>query len=176
MDRGESMRVWRWPSATSRISVAVPEPEQVPGAEARELQRAAMRGIRAWTGHPFPISITAGPGQAGVEVVVAWSPDLGEGRLGRAQVEWSLKDGQGRVKVLGLHLATRAPNGSSPTLSPHQVELVAAHEMGHVLGLPHSDDPRDVMYPENTATRLTTRDFLTLEALYRLPIGAEIRR
>jgi len=170
------MRVRRWPSATNRISVAVPEPEQVPGAKAREFQRAAMRGIRAWTGHPFPLSIAGGPGQADVDVVVTWSPDLGEGRLGRAQVEWSLKDGRGQVRVLGLHLATRAPNDEGPALSPHQVELVAAHEMGHVLGLPHSDDPRDVMYPENTSTRLTSRDFLTLEALYRLPIGAEIRR
>jgi len=75
-----------------------------------------------------------------------------------------------------LSLATHEPVPGGPALSAHQVELVAAHEMGHVLGLPHSDDPRDLMYPKNTATRLTTKDFLTLEALYRLPNGSEIRR
>ncbi len=54
--------------------------------------------------------------------------------------------------------------------------LTAAHEMGHALGLPHSDSDRDVMYPTNTARNLTTRDFRTMEALYRLPNGAKIRR
>ena len=33
----------------------------------------------------------------------------------------------------------------------------------------------DVMYPENTATRLTSRDFVTLYALYGLENGAFIR-
>jgi hypothetical protein len=32
------------------------------------------------------------------------------------------------------------------------------------------------MFPTNTATRLTVRDFRTLEALYTLPNGAEIRK
>lgn len=99
-----------------------------------------------------------------------------EGRLGRAQVEWTLKGGEISVKVLGLTLTTHDPGPAGGLLGPTEVELVAAHEMGHVLGLPHSDDDRDLMYPENTATRLTARDFLTLEALYALPGGVEIRR
>ena len=76
----------------------------------------------------------------------------------------------------GLVLATHEPGGGQRELRPEQVELVAAHEMGHALGLPHSDNPRDVMFPQNTATHLTTRDFRTLEALYTLPNGMEIRR
>jgi predicted Zn-dependent protease len=52
--------------------------------------------------------------------------------------------------------------------------LTAAHAMGHALGLPHSDSERDVMYPRNTARNLSTRDFGTVDALYRLPNGAKI--
>jgi len=41
--------------------------------------------------------------------------------------------------------------------------------------LPHSDSERDVMFPTNTAHSLSNRDFRTLDALYRLPNGAEIK-
>jgi predicted Zn-dependent protease len=101
---------------------------------------------------------------------------MDEDRLGRAQVEWIRRGEEVEVRVVGFTLATHEPGTPVRELSPDQVELIAAHEMGHALGLPHSDDPRDVMYPQNTATRLSTRDFRTLEALYALPNGVEIRR
>ena len=96
--------------------------------------------------------------------------------MGKAGVEWTEGGGVVQFRVIGLVLATHEPTDSPTELNPKQVELVAAHEMGHALGLPHSDDPRDVMFPENTATRLTNRDYRTLAALYSLPNGAEIRR
>jgi predicted Zn-dependent protease len=48
--------------------------------------------------------------------------------------------------------------------------------MGHALGLPHSDSPRDVMYPTNSATSLSAQDYRTMESLYRLPDGTEVVR
>lgn len=50
-------------------------------------------------------------------------------------------------------------------------------EMGHALGLlVHSDKERDVMYPTNTATSLSARDYRTMEALYELEPGTRIVR
>ena len=69
----------------------------------------------------------------------------------------------------------RSPTNAKYELPPEQVLLTAAHEMGHALGLPHSDSRRDVMYPTNTARSLSNRDFRTVGALYRLPNGAVIR-
>ena len=171
-----SLRLLRWPDETPFIRVWVPGPAGLSPELSRELQRAAVRGIQTWHGHPIPLSIRTRERGEVPDITVEWSRTLEEGRLGRAVVEWAGRDGEVRVRVLGLVLATHDPMDSQRELNPREVELVAAHEMGHALGLPHSDDPRDVMFPQNTATRLTTRDFRTLEALYSLPNGAEIRR
>jgi len=172
-----SVRILRWPEATSLIRVWVPEPDHLPPGRARALQRAAVRGIQAWNGHPFPLSIrTRSEGEA-ADVTIQWARQLPGGRLGRAQVEWIREGSEIRLRVLALNLATHLPGvGVNRELGTQQVELVAAHEMGHVLGLPHSDDPRDVMYPRNTAHNLTSRDYRTLHAVYDMPNGAEIRR
>ena len=80
------------------------------------------------------------------------------------------------MRVFQLALATRSPRDRSHKLDPNQVFLTAAHEMGHALGLPHSNEARDVMFPTNTSRALTNRDYRTVTALYATPNGAEIRR
>ncbi len=158
------------------IRIFVPEPAGVSPGEARALQAAAVRGIRAWHGHPIPLSVRTRPSRDRPDITVEWTRTVDGGRLGRADLEWILSQGEAQVRVAGFIIATHLPGPGGNTLAPDQVELVAAHEMGHALGLPHSDDPRDVMFPTNTATRLTARDFRTVAALYDLPAGVEIRR
>jgi len=169
-----SHRVLRWPDTLRSLTVSVPPPEVETGSRARGLQSAAVRGIQAWQGRPFALRIHARGSAEPADIVVRWTQQLGGSSLGHTRSEWRDKDGEKSLRIVDFALATRSPYDPGHSLSPHEVELVAAHEMGHALGLPHSDSPRDVMYPTNTARSLSARDFRTLEALYRLPNGAQI--
>lgn len=166
-------RVLRWGDGTDLLVVHVDLPGEVDAGRARALQRAAAAGIREWQGNPFELRVDVGPPAEDTDVRVTWTRTLSGRELGRVSSRW-IRDAAGwRVEITRFALATHSP-GTGRALTPAQVELTAAHEMGHVLGLPHSDDRRDVMFPLNTGVRLTSRDFRTLRALYALPVGARL--
>lgn len=173
--RFDTLRIIRWPEDTPLLRIWIPPPPGLPPETARALRRAAAAGIGIWQDQPFPLSISLRAIASAPDITVRWVDDLGPGRLGHTQIGGTLAGGRLRVEVKGLQLVTRFPSGPGEVISPEQLRLVAAHEMGHALGLPHSDDPSDVMYPQNTAWRRTRRDFETVQALYRMPNGALIR-
>jgi predicted Zn-dependent protease len=176
VEKSGSLTILRWPDDTPLIRVWVPEPAGVSAQAARVLQRAAANGIRVWHEHPFPLVVSTRSVEEDADITVEWSRSLGGSRLGQARMEWVRRGDEITVRIPRLLLATHDPTNPGVELTPDQLQLVAAHEMGHALGLPHSDDPRDVMYPQNTAWRRTGRDFQTMEAVYRMPNGAIIRR
>ncbi|RMH21169.1 MAG: hypothetical protein D6701_02830 [Gemmatimonadetes bacterium] len=175
VERDGSLRLLRWPDGTRELRVLVPLPDEPDRTYARALQRAAVRGIQAWQGKPFALRIETRE-RGTPDIRVSWTTSLGNNQLGLTRTRWQAQGDRITFSVPGLYLATRSPSNPSRRLDARQVALTAAHEMGHALGLPHSDRPSDVMYPTNTANALSARDYRTMEAVYRLPNGAEIRR
>lgn len=176
-DQGGERRVLRWDDGTRRIRIRVPRPQHEDPATARALQSAAASGILVWQRKPFELIIERTDRPVEADIVVRWEPRIGATELGRVETQWfQAPDGQAGMKVTDFVLATRSPFDDERLLAARQVELTAAHEMGHALGLPHSDSPSDVMYPSNTASRLSARDFTSMEALYRLENGALLPR
>jgi hypothetical protein len=166
----DRIRIQRWRNFQGPMVVRLPAPEMADRGLGQRLQRAASAGIRAWNGQPFPILVDE-RGTRPAQVEVRWVTRLEGAEIGLARTVWSPQSG---LSVLSLEIMTQYPWGAP--MDPAQVRLVAAHEMGHALGLSHSDDGEDLMYPTNTATSLSVRDYRTVEALYELEDGTEIVR
>jgi len=170
--RQERIQLRRWKDFSGTIVVHVPRPDFEDRGEAARLQEAAGRGLRAWNGQPFQI-LPDYRGDREAHFAVAWSRTLAGDRIGVARTLWSPSTG---LQVQSIELSTRNPFDPTRLHDARQVQLTAAHEMGHALGLLHSDSEDDVMYPSNTATSLSAQDYRTMEVLYRLEDGTEIVR
>lgn len=69
-------------------------------------------------------------------------------------------------------------DNESTNLSDSRLHFVALHEVGHAIGLPHSRNPNDVMFPTCTddTKKLSERDVATVRALYGAAGDAAIAR
>jgi hypothetical protein len=103
---------------------------------------------------------------AQADVQVRWIEAFPIRRTGQADLVWR-RDGW--LQSGTLTLATHTPDGV--LLSADAVYTVALHEIGHLLGLDHSDDPADVMYQSTEIHDITARDRRTARLLYAVPPG-----
>jgi predicted Zn-dependent protease len=106
------------------------------------------------------------PDSAGADITVRWIDHFDFDRAGQTDLTW---DQLGRVRRAAISLALRTHTGSA--LPDAALMSVAVHEAGHAIGLPHSADTSDVMFPATRTGALTDRDRRTVEVLYRLPPG-----
>ncbi len=100
------------------------------------------------------------------DIVFRWIDRFPYDRAGQTDLTW---DRVGRVRRASVSLAIHTQTGVR--LPDASLFAVAVHETGHAIGLPHSADSADVMFPATRVGALTDRDRATAQLLYALPVG-----
>jgi len=157
----------RWQDRTVRMLTIHVGPNlagRTPDGLETSLRRAFDRWERVGA---IPVSFRAIRDSARAEVHVHWIRSFPMIRSGQAEVFW---DGDGWIRKGILTLATHDAGGRA--IPADLLYTVALHEIGHLLGLGHSDDPGDLMYPVTTVSDLTGRDRRSARLLYALPPGS----
>ncbi|MGH7646080.1 MAG: matrixin family metalloprotease, partial [Gemmatimonadales bacterium] len=128
---------------------------------------AVRAAFRRWEEIGLPVRFTLDADSAAAEVVVAWRERFDMDRTGQTDLRW---DANGHFLSGIVSIATVDPNGRN--MSADDVRVVTLHEVGHLIGLDHSPDSNDIMFPIARVRSLSLRDIETARLLYQLPPGS----
>lgn len=120
-----------------------------------------------WTNVGVPVRFDFGGDSMNAEVTVKWRIQFEIERTGQTDVTW---DQNGQIQSAVITLATFDPKGRP--MEPDDIRVVATHEVGHLLGLDHSKDSTDIMFPTAKVRELSDRDARTVMLLYLLTPGS----
>ena len=123
---------------------------------------AIERAVDTWNEVPgIPISFRRTDHSDRADVRFQWVGRFDANQAGTT--DWQT-DGEGWLSSAVVTLAVEHADGTP--MSDEFLLLVALHELGHVVGLPHSEDPLDVMHPGNRSRELSERDVRSAQRLY----------
>src|SRR4051812_13652312 len=157
--------VRRWPDRSGvPLRVSIVE-GGAPGYQPR-MAEYVHEALERWESVGTGIRFATVDDTTQADILVHWIDHFDFDRAGQTDLTW---DQAGRVRKAAILLALRTNTGIS--LPDPALLTVAVHEVGHAIGLPHSPDTNDVMFPATQTGTLSDRDRRTVQVLYQLPPG-----
>ena len=127
---------------------------------------AVRDAVREWDEVALPVRFAFTGDSARADVHVTFVDHFDEPISGRTKWarddDWWITDGD---IVLAVH------HSGGAALDVDAMRAMALHELGHLLGLDHTEDPTSVMASKVRVRSLSAADLATVRLLYTLPPG-----
>ena len=156
----------RWPDRTTRpLRVWVQRPALEGWTE--EFYGAVQTAFDTWMEVGIPMHVSFVVDSASADVRVKFRDKFASGISGKTvwsrDAYWWLLNGE-------IELALAHPSGGY--VDAHQMRAIALHEVGHLLGLDHTESTDHIMAPKVRVRDLSDGDRATVRLLYSMPAGS----
>lgn len=162
--------LYRWPERLrDAVRVYVEPSSDVAGFDPG-YPAMAQEVFDEWSLAGFPLRFAFVLDSAGADISIRWRHRFPESDGQRIGVTERIQSSDFQIDRARIMIALHDSVGR--TLPPTVVAGIVRHEVGHALGLNHSNDPSSVMYREAATMTMSASDRATLRLLYLVPGGS----
>lgn len=155
----------RWPNRATPLTIWIQPDSHVRGWDEGYVDEV-RDAFREWDALHLPVRFAFTGDSAAADVHVSFIDHFDEPISGRTRwardEAWWITNGD---IVLALY------HKGGPKLDEDALRAMALHEIGHLLGLDHTEDPSSIMAPKVRVRALSPADRATVRLLYTLPPG-----